>query len=382
MLNSICEATSLSIKARIAIKKYCEITKKSDRSWNDFNKTLNTLGITKEEYDIGMSLFGGIPLANPVDNAPKNDKKPTPKAPKNDEPKNIATKVEPKKEEPVKAASTPKAGSITIDGFQMSDAPIFKISPAYVMKRYKEFNARYFNNELPLIPARIGSLKHATGVYSYRYNRRTGEISNEHIKISTFSQRSETDVCISILHEMIHVYQIHVLKNPIVQMRRWSYAHGYTFTKKMYEINKYGWKIDTRCTEERSDKYIASPEQVNKLKRADRVMVYATSSRNSGLLACIPKKSIRSYKIRFSHCNLKFFDIVDYASFVDYPMCVSQLQGHGMSFDKLQKMIDDNKIKPIDTDLFESLENNYEEEPLEGAILVDRKGDFETWEIV
>ncbi len=380
------EASSLSLKARIAIKRYCESTNKSDRSWSDFSS--KNPGFTEDEYKEGLTLFGNL---KPVDKVSGIKEVPAPtkpkvssEPPKNNKPEIKKPEIKPEsiKEAPKEAPKDEPKNELIVDGFKLSTNKIFKITVPYVKRRYEEFNKKYFNDELPILPVKLNASKRAAGSYGYTsYRSDPYRVENEHINVSTFYDTNEFNFCNTILHEMIHVYQINVLKLSTREMRRWAYSHGYTFTSKMNMINKFGWKIDTRVTEEERAEMTASPEQIRKLKNSNRIMVYVSNR----FLACIPRNKVAYYKMCYSSSHLKFFDILDAAPFIDYPMCKSALRGRGMTPSKLQSLVDDKILSPIDA-LNEST-HNYHSRPQDelnvvdgaDALLISTDGDKEEW---
>lgn len=138
---------------------------------------------------------------------------------------------------------------ITIDGFELENTKEFTVTENYVKQRLHEFNEKYFNNELDVdcFPIKLFPYKNAGGsiYFDCCYSRRTGQIYNAKIKnfrISTNFSFTELQLCNIILHEMIHVYQVQILKRQ--DLRGTSLEpHGQTFTTKMDEINKKGWNI-------------------------------------------------------------------------------------------------------------------------------------------
>ena len=378
------EAYSLSIKGRIAIKKYCEETPKSKRSWDDFNKSYNTADIQKEEYDEGIKLFGGLSgnsVAKPV------EAKPVPKVePKKPEPKKepkIEPKVEPKPEVKPKPKEELKDTPNTtkdVDGFMISTAPTFRITEAYVRKRYIEFNKKYFEGKLPLLPIVFRKTKNTLGSYSYRY-RPNGEVYNEKLNISIFYLRDEFYICSTILHEMIHIYQHHVLNLSPSQMRGWRAAHGRSFQIKMNEINKFGWKINLKADKEEQDALVASPEQVDRLKRKGLVIC----SYNDTFLALVKKENMNYIRLCFSTAKLKFFNILDYTPFVDYPIGTKRLRGRGTTPQKLQALVDKKILSPIETkSIYEGTLHNDDKYDIPdcGMVMIDSNGEDEEWAVV
>lgn len=138
---------------------------------------------------------------------------------------------------------------ITIDGFELDNTQEFTITKDYVRQRLRDFNEKYFDNRLDInyFPIKLFPYKHSGGsvYFDCSYNRLTGEIYNASIndfRISTSFSFTEEQLCNIILHEMIHVYQIQVLKRQDIKGNKLE-PHGQTFTSKMNELNKKGWNI-------------------------------------------------------------------------------------------------------------------------------------------
>lgn len=346
---------SLSLKGRIALKKYCEETPVEKRSWSDF-KNYNEPGITESEYNYGIDLFGKIWKYKDGSNPSPVATKPEVNTPK--EPPKVTPKVEPKvepKAEPKPIEKSSDNGKKVIDGFELSTAKTFHLTETYIKRRYAAFNNKYFGGELPTIPVRLSKSKNAAGCYHYVWRGRGNAptIVSEELCVSIFMMRDENTFCNTLLHEMIHVYQVHILKLNLEYMKRWAFAHGSTFTNKAEEISKFGWNINVKVTKEESEAAVASSEQINKLKRSGRILMFI----GNNLLCCIERDKVSYYKSAYRRYPLKFYEIIDHAKFVQYPMCKSAARGRGSTPEAVQGMIDNNQIRPIDS-LNESVKSN------------------------
>jgi hypothetical protein len=116
--------------------------------------------------------------------------------------------------------------------------------------RYDEFNQKFFNNELPEIPLKFGTLKNSGGVVKFkvsrvgpkptartiRYGLNTPNTTTTLIPgtltmvISDAYQRSEAEFDGLLLHEMIHVYFAHTGK--------YYESHGPLFMKMLRELSQ------------------------------------------------------------------------------------------------------------------------------------------------
>ena len=381
MTSQLYEASNLSIKARLAVKKYCEETPASKRSWNDFNKNHNPNNITEDEYKEGIGLFGKAPgtakpSEKPADNkSTKPIEKPVEKPV--EKPTEKPIKQEPPKKDPVKDE---KPTVRVVDGFNLSTEAIFNPTIKYLYGRYNEFNKKYFSNALPTIPIVFSNGKRVHGCYSYQSSRRMDELvpGTEKLSISKFFYKNEYDICNVLLHEMIHVYQLRVLKIKPSRMKSWRDAHNYTFRDKMGEINKFGWTIDVHVTEEEAQRCIVTPTQIAKMKKRGIVaMTYDTE-----LLACTTRDRISYFKLCFRGAHLKFYTILDYAYFVRFTVCSKQLSGKGTTAAKIQNLVDTKKMIPM-TSINES--RSFEDDMCNisdvGMILLNKDGDIEEWAI-
>ena len=143
---------------------------------------------------------------------------------------------------------------LEIDGYILGTTNDFAVTIDYVREMFDKFNDRYFNNQLFLdnsIKVKVYPYKNVLGSVAAQgtFNKRTGQC-NAYVTafhISNYYNRSEVVYCNTILHEMIHIYQYQVLNV--------NDGHGYSFIKKMKEINSFGWSISvTETIDERNSR--------------------------------------------------------------------------------------------------------------------------------
>jgi len=111
------------------------------------------------------------------------------------------------------------------------------VNPKYPLKaKYKEFNKKYFANELPTdIELKFnGRLKSAVGRCTSLYNKKTGEITPIRIELATFpadrykDEYHEDFYDDTLVHEMVHAW-VDINKGNVP-------AHGNEFKTKMKEV--------------------------------------------------------------------------------------------------------------------------------------------------
>lgn len=108
-----------------------------------------------------------------------------------------------------------------------------------LLRNYQEFNKTYFNNELPDIPVKFAKLKKVAGVAKGTTNNYTGKTNPDIIKITNFFNLSEQEIKETLLHEMIHVWEM----NNNIQLKGRNH-HGKEFRAKAQEImNKSNFSI-------------------------------------------------------------------------------------------------------------------------------------------
>ena len=113
-----------------------------------------------------------------------------------------------------------------------------EITIDYLTEKFNEYNAKYFNSELPLPQFKLGRARRTYG--QHKRTRFFGKFVSQ-ITISTFWERTEKNYCTTLLHEMIHYYiRFKGLKD--------NKMHGRLFYQIADRINKDGWDI-RRCGE-------------------------------------------------------------------------------------------------------------------------------------
>lgn len=140
---------------------------------------------------------------------------------------------------------------ITIDGFELENTQELNVTKDYVRQRLRDFNEKYFDSKLDVdcFGIKLFPYKNMGGAIYFNtgFNRFTGQTYNTYIKefrLSTYFSFTEVQLCNVILHEMIHLYQLQILKRQDLNGSKLA-PHGRSFTSKMYEINRYGWNIHT-----------------------------------------------------------------------------------------------------------------------------------------
>lgn len=109
---------------------------------------------------------------------------------------------------------------------------------------FKEYNKKYFNNELSMCTMHYSNIDICLGRYIPR-NGKDGNIKG-HIWITTKVEWSEETIEAVLIHEMIH----HYIKT--IEKRKFDglFGHGFFFKRKMNKINKkFGLNIKTHYKE-------------------------------------------------------------------------------------------------------------------------------------
>lgn len=102
---------------------------------------------------------------------------------------------------------------------------------------FDEFNARYFNGELPRPAFSTGMSRTRLGSMSWRKERHLfRQVAAFSIRISNYYDVDETTFKSVLLHEMIHLY---IVSRGIKD----TSAHGKEFRRHMNRLNADGWKI-------------------------------------------------------------------------------------------------------------------------------------------
>lgn len=188
--------------------------------------------------------------------------------------------AEDKKSEPAKPLSW--------QSFGISDKKSIRINESYIHKMFEVFNDAYFNGDLSLDGVRVTAYKstrktagHVTHcILDRTINRGLGpkDIANRQDflldRITEFCigeknnppERTEKSWCEVIIHEMIHVYQLQVLRRSGLEIKSEnSSGHGPTFTVKMKEINDLGgW--DITVTDDKVGGVEISQDKINNIQ--------------------------------------------------------------------------------------------------------------------
>lgn len=174
--------------------------------------------------------------------------------------------------------------TIKVDNYVLGTTSNFYITTDYVVDMFNTFNYRYFENKLHLdtyIKVKVYPYKHVLGSVeaSGQFNKSTGKCSAivKQFSISNYFDRSEYTYCNTILHEMIHVYQYQVLNV--------CDGHGDSFTKKMKEINKYGWEISIKETTDEINNRGSKNQQIIDKERIKKAKKESENDVNNYILA-------------------------------------------------------------------------------------------------
>jgi hypothetical protein len=225
--------------------------------------------IPKEEKEVEQSndLPPTVGGDNPNDTAPAAQVESEETVSKNELNPAEQAAVDGKSGEYVDEKKPESAKPLSWQSFGISDKKSIRINESYIRKMFAAFNDAYFNGDLSLEGARVTAYKstrntagHVTHcILDRTINRGLGpkDIANRQDflldRITEFCigeknnppERTEKSWCEVIIHEMIHVYQIQVLKRTGLETKSEnSSGHGPTFTVKMKEINDLGgWDI-------------------------------------------------------------------------------------------------------------------------------------------
>ena len=104
-------------------------------------------------------------------------------------------------------------------------------------KLYSDFNRKYFDNKLPVVPVVLKKLKNYGGITQLRGIKQFGRIKSmsiDYIAISTFLETTEERLYGILVHEMCHVW-VHMVDN--VYNDRGG-QHGLYFKDIFYTIQK------------------------------------------------------------------------------------------------------------------------------------------------
>ena len=129
---------------------------------------------------------------------------------------------------------------------EIADDEIIKFGEINLSNEYDKLNKQLFNSELPSVPMKWSNRKGNLGHVQAMRNRFTGEIKIMHLAISSFHAMPYRVFRDTMAHEMIHVKQLAVNKEPG--------SHGWSFLREADRINKMGlgYNITVRSKEQLS----------------------------------------------------------------------------------------------------------------------------------
>lgn len=113
-----------------------------------------------------------------------------------------------------------------------------QIDILWMRDNFLAFNARYFNDALPVPRFHAGHSRTRLGSLSFKRSMRWGQthLYDFTITISNYYDQTEEQFLNVLLHEMIHYSIAH-------SGTRDSSQHGPTFRNMMEKLNKDGWNI-------------------------------------------------------------------------------------------------------------------------------------------
>lgn len=173
-----------------------------------------------------------------------------------------------------------------------------------IEKSFNSLNCMYFNNDLPSVTIKYCNSKSYMGLFCIQKNK------PHIIKINKHYNISDNDIEDILAHEMIHLWQY------INGYKDW---HGYSFIKKMNEINNYG-KHNVSITEKRQfemtneikskmkSQYILVFEGVNTgfryISRVENIYnlssIHKTLIKYHGYNGC---KNVKAYEVRHEYVD-------------------------------------------------------------------------------
>lgn len=318
LFNYILDKTKVFInQITLSILKFCQANPKgADHTFNKYVEAgLNTHNITEKVFNATIEKIQRIINKDKANSSKPQAEKPT--------------------SAPIQTKSTLKI----IDGFMVDTKPGFTPSVNYVLKRYKEFNKKYFEDRLPIISIVIADTKGSAGMV--RFVTRGGVKSMVDFRISQKYGYPEEVVCNTILHELIHVYQFSILhENHHGNVT----AHGTSFIREMNRLNAFGWNVNTHVTEDEHNTAILTDREKVKL-------------RNFRFYAFIKSNKICMGKIRTTNASrLRSPDLAWFSpdnpksvAFVSMPESRGgySYSGRPFTFDEVKKMISEKEIKII-----------------------------------
>lgn len=252
-----------------------------------------------------------------------------------------------------------------IDGFSVGISKDFLPTVEYIEKMFNRFNHRYFNNELflktpkdvkgtvleNLFPEKInievkpysGSLGECIiAIYKHKDSDNFFLSVVEKLVINNRYLRSEKNYCEILLHEMIHIWESQKLNKGN------TLTHSKTFLQKREEINKAGWNILIKETEENLKE--RGEMNIQELKDNFRLLIYKRNNSIGSYL--ILEKELLDIVSIFSYNSfiLEVYKILEDNSLLDSPIFnketnIDTLTLRLTSLEEVDSLVRDNKIK-------------------------------------
>lgn len=186
-----------------------------------------------------------------------------------------------------------------------------ELTVAYLKKQFDKYNKEFFDDALPDITIEISRTKKVFGTFQY-YTATKEPIK---ITISKYYDRSEKDICSTLIHEMIHYYICFMGFKD-------TNSHGVIFTKIAKNISVKSGILITATTS--SDGY--SIRQKNK-KYKIMIFTYQGKTRYARICENFDYNYfIKRYKLEnvsIFYCTNKEFD--------NWTLCKSRLRFYNES---------------------------------------------------
>lgn len=301
-----------------------------------------------------------------------------------------ADEKKPIEEKPIEDKKPESAKPLSWQSFGISDKKSIRINESYIRKMFAAFNDAYFNGGLSLdgiLVTAYKSTRHTAGHVSHgtidrTINRGLGpkDIANRDAflldRITEFCigeknnspTRTEKSWCEIIIHEMIHVYQLQILKRTGLEIKyENSSGHGPTFTVKMKEINDLGgWDISV--VDDKVGGVEISQNEINNIQENYYLIKFDSNRRGKRGLerklasaALVKKENVAEIISRISLYNsgIQVFEIHNAESVSR----IHEFDGKGFQcftasiFDELKKRGDITEIDVSNTEL-PTLEND------------------------
>ncbi|MCD8297112.1 MAG: SprT-like domain-containing protein [Prevotella sp.] len=147
---------------------------------------------------------------------------------------------------------------------------------------FAEFNAKYFNGELPVPAFAVGNSRTRRGTMSWRIRKKwfSKTRGDYKIRISNYFNVEEYDFKNVLLHEMIH---LHIVSKGIKD----SSPHGVVFHEVMRRINADGWKINV------SEKMSGKVEVARRMDVRWRVIMAVATTDGKYMLSVVNPRYVR-----------------------------------------------------------------------------------------